>query len=792
MDYKKQLASLTLEEKIGLLSGKDVWNTLDIPRLNINSLRMADGPFGIRRQLDDFDSSGKKGSLPSTCFPAPSLLANSFNRDLMFEIGQAMAKEAIKNNVNILLAPGINIKRNPLAGRNFEYFSEDPYLTGEMALKMVEGLASLKVGAAVKHFALNQQETFRFTNRSIVDEVALHDLYLKAFKKVISQMQPAMVMSSYNKSLNGYIQEDPYFLTTLLRDEWKYQGIVISDWGATDNRVNSLNAGLDIEMPSSSGVNDRAIYNAVKAKALAVELIDKSVIRILQQVEKLKPTEVLFKNESHHELAYKAALESFVLLKNEDQVLPIKIDDDIAIIGELAKNNRIQGGGSSRVNPTYISNIFNRFRKENQNIKYAQGYSIDDQKINQSLVTEASNLAASVTKVILFVGLTDYDENEGIDRKHLRLSDNQLHLIDAITQVNKNIVIVLTGGSVVELPFLNKIKGLILVSLMGQGGARALMDILLGLISPSGKLAETYPIKIEDVLGHDYFPGGNNATYYVESIFVGYRNFNTFDIPVNFPFGFGLSYNTYKISKINFDVKNLKIAFTIKNNGKYRGAEIIQFYHKELERSFKNVPQKLVGFIKVYLNPGEQKEVEYKLDLTELKSFDLNSKKYEIIGNSHLIQVATSSREIIEELTFSYKGIKENSRFNLGKESLNLAGLKKNLKLEHLPPINIEHKRGNFTLNTPLVYLKNTLVGKFIYQAAVKSITDNAGKNIFNDQAMIEGLEFTPLRMMAIMSGGDLSLATADKMIALMNRDYKKFLRLMLNKTIKDPNGKDQ
>ena len=791
MDIKKLLKELTLEEKVGLLSGQDVWNTLAIPRLGISSLRMADGPFGIRRQVDDFDSNGKKGSMPATCFPAPALLANSFNRELMFNVGVAIAKEAIKYKVNVLLAPGINIKRNPLAGRNFEYFSEDPYLTGEMALSMVNGLSSLKVGTAVKHFALNQQETYRYTNRSILDEVALNDIYLKAFKKVITKGQPAMVMSSYNKNVNGYIQDDPNFLTELLRNKWNYKGIVVSDWGAVDNRITALKAGLDLEMPSSSGFNDALVLKAINEKQIDQEIVDQSVTRILNQVEMLKPNEVLFKDEHHHQLAYQAALESFVLLKNESNILPLKIEDDFAIIGELAEKNRIQGGGSSRVNPTYISNIFNRFKKENIAIKYAKGYEIDNQELNQNLINEAVALAKQVKTVILFVGLTDYDENEGIDRKHLRLNNNQLQLIDQVTAVNQNVIMVLTGGSVVELPFLNKIKGLILVSLMGQGGARALMDLILGLESPSGKLAETYPLKLDDVPGKDYFPGGNNASYYVESSYVGYRFYNTFKQAVAFPFGFGLSYNTYKISNLNFDKSMLTFNFEITNNGNYHGAEIIQFYQLETDRLSPHHHQKLVGFIKVFLKPQETKKVSYQLNLDELKSYSLDTKQEEIIGNKHVIQVATSSTSILQSFEVNLEGIKEKKAIILTKETMNEASLKSNLSLTELPPLNINLNKGQFSLNTPLFFLRKTLLGKVLYNAAVKSITDNAGKNIFNDTAMIEGLDYTPLRTMAIMSGGSLSLGTANILLALMNKDFITFFKLLFKKSKLDPNKKD-
>ncbi|MDX9692069.1 MAG: glycoside hydrolase family 3 C-terminal domain-containing protein, partial [Acholeplasmataceae bacterium] len=525
------------KEKIALLDGLDVWHTK--PVLNLPSVLMTDGPHGLRKQNDVKDHLGKSGSIPSTCFPTASLLACSFDKKLIKDVGKHIAIEAKTNNVHMVLGPGINIKRSPLCGRNFEYFSEDPYLTGELAASYVRGIEDEGVGTSVKHFFCNNQEKNRFFVDSIVDERTMHEIYLKAFKRVVDE-NPASIMASYNK-INGFYGTESPIINDVLRKEWGFKGIVVSDWGAISDRVNSLKAGCDLEMPSSVGYHEQILNEQSDQDPVLEQAIEQSYERIASFVKKYgKNHKVTFDQEKHHEFAIKAAAESIVLLKNDD-ILPLQPLEKVCVITGFDEMIRYQGGGSSHINPTKLDQIKDIYQSYSPNIKLTKGFRIDKDVDDQELIDEAIIQAVKSDKVVMILGLTDQMETEGFDRTHLNLPHNQINLLKRIADIHNNLVVVNLGGSVVNLSIENRVKGLIQAYLGGQGVASAIFDILYGKVNPSGRLAETWIDHIDAC--NVQLTEDNHAVYYDESIYIGYRYYSSYNKPVHFPFGYGLSYS---------------------------------------------------------------------------------------------------------------------------------------------------------------------------------------------------------------------------------------------------------
>lgn len=521
------ITRLTLEQKAGLLSGKNAWETLGFERLEIPSLRLSDGPHGLRTVVSN-DMTDQE-AIQATCFPPEATIACSFNRDLAYKMGAAIGEEALKNKVAILLGPGLNIKRSPLGGRNFEYYSEDPYLTGEMGAAFVKGLQSKNVGACVKHFACNSQEDFRFSTDSLVDERALREIYLEGFRKVVTEASPAAIMGAYNKVNGVYACENPVLLRDILRQEWGFKGIVISDWGATNDRVAALKAGLDLEMPSSRGYNDLKVYQAMNRSLIDGIVIDEAVVRLLTVAEKYGANEARpYPEMLHHELAYEIAKDSFVLLKN-DGILPLNARDNFIVVGDLAAHPHIQGGGSSKVSPFYVNNPLYELKKMKERLTYCEGYSSDPTR-KENLIAQAVEAAKNADSIVLFVGLTDESESEGADRFDLALPGDQIDLYNALYRVNKNIIVVLQAGCVVDLSFAEEARAILDVRLLGQAGAKAVAETLLGEANPSGKTTETYPFKLSDVPNYKFYPGGVHHSYFMESIYVGYRYYDSYRV----------------------------------------------------------------------------------------------------------------------------------------------------------------------------------------------------------------------------------------------------------------------
>ncbi|MDW7662329.1 MAG: glycoside hydrolase family 3 C-terminal domain-containing protein [Bacillota bacterium] len=654
LKYGDLISKMTLEEKTSLLSGANFWNTKAIDRLGIPSIMMTDGPHGLRKQGGKADHLGLNKSVPATCFPTAACLANSWDLELMKRVGTSIAEEAKYEGISAVLGPGLNIKRNPLCGRNFEYFSEDPYLAGKMAGALTTGIQSTGVSACLKHFAVNSQEHLRMTIDEVVDERTLRELYLEGFRIAVEEANPDMIMTSYNRVNGTYANENRPLLTDILMVEWKFNGVVVSDWGGNNDRVEALIAGSHLEMPASGGINDQKVAMAVQDGILDENLLDLRVDHLLNLVFKkiLPPESVDYK--AHHNMAVDAAANSMVLLKNEGQILPLKPDKTIGIIGAFAKIPRYQGAGSSLIEPTEISNVLQSIKQSNLKISgYAPGFKRFGGSSNK-LKKQAVELAKKSEIVLLFVGLDEASEAEGVDRNHMRLNENQLEIIRAIREVNSEIVVVLSGGAPIELPFEPEVKGILLMSLAGQGSGEAVVKILIGEVNPSGKLAETYPVTQADVLSSNYYPGLERAALHKEGLYVGYRYFETVNKPVRFPFGFGLSYTSFMYS--DFVIKDKVVQFKLTNTGAKFGKEIVQLYVKPFESKVHRPKIELKRFDKISLQPGESKLVSFILDDRCFEIYSVAAGRWGIPGGKYDICIGSSIQSLPLKWTVEMEG----------------------------------------------------------------------------------------------------------------------------------------
>lgn len=657
MKHQNIISQLTLEEKAGLCSGLDFWHLKNVERLDIPSVMVSDGPHGLRKQQGKGDHLGLNESVESTCFPTAVTTASSWDRDLLRRMGEALGEEALAEQVSVILGPGTNIKRSPLCGRNFEYFSEDPYLAGEMAAAYINGVQSKGVGTSLKHFAANSQETRRDISNSVMDERTLREIYLAPFEKAVRQSQPWTVMAAYNL-LNGvYCAENEKLLDDILRKEWGFEGIVVTDWGAENDRVRGLKAGQNLEMPACDGINDAKLVQAVISGELEESVLDEAVDAILDLIYRAaetlqKNTGATYDRDAHHALARQIARESMVLLKNDDHILPVSAGEKIAVIGAMARSPRYQGAGSSKINPTRLDNAFDSLLEAGMQVIYSPGYFKNTDEPNEGLVSLACQTAERVDKVILFAGLTESYESEGYDRAHMRLPENQENLIRAVAQANPNTVVVLAGGSPVEMPWADEVKGILNSYLGGQAGGSAVVDLLTGRVNPSGKLAETYPMCLEDTPCYGNYPGEGRTALYREGIYVGYRYYDKMQREVRFPFGFGLSYTQFKYSALKLssremdDQKELKVTFKVKNTGDMDGAEIAQVYVSDAESTVYKAPQELKGFVKVFLKAGEEKTVTVVLDRRSFAYYDPDLGDWNVEDGVYHILVAASSRDI--------------------------------------------------------------------------------------------------------------------------------------------------
>ena len=648
MKHPELIQALTLKQKVALLSGRDIWSTYPIPQQNIPAMYLSDGPHGVRKQLGASDHLGLNASQPATCFPTAAGVANSWNPDLAQEIGRTIGKEAACQQVNVLLGPGLNTKRNPLGGRSFEYYSEDPYLSGKMAAALIRGIQENGISACPKHFAANSQELLRMASDSVVDMRALRELYLTNFEIAVKEGHPKSIMSSYNRINGTYANDDAWLLTDVLRKEWGFDGFVVTDWGGSNDHAQAVRAGGNLEMPGTGGDSDREIFAALEAGTLTEDEVDQRVDELLDVVLSTHaatadgPKE--FDVEAHHALARKAAAETAVLLKNEEDILPLAPGTRVAVLGDMALEPRYQGAGSSVVNPTKLDKPIDCLRACDLEITgQAQGYRRDG-KDDQALLDSAVSAAKNADVVLLYLGLPEISESEGMDRQHMRLPANQEKLLYAVAEANPNLVVVLSGGSAVELPWVDQCKGLIHGYLSGQAGAGAMADLLTGAVNPSGKLAEGFPIRYEDTPNHTYFPGRQRTAEYRESIYVGYRYYETVGKAVRFPFGFGLSYTTFAYSDLK--ATQNEVSFTLTNTGKCAGGEIAQVYLSAVNSGIFRPARELKGFAKVFLEPGESRTVTIPLDDKAFRYFNVKTNAWEVEGGEYRVQVGASVQDI--------------------------------------------------------------------------------------------------------------------------------------------------
>ncbi|WP_261302059.1 glycoside hydrolase family 3 C-terminal domain-containing protein [Paenibacillus andongensis] len=658
-NIKQLLAQMTLEEKASLCSGLNFWRTKPIERLGIPSIMMTDGPHGLRKQQGGSgDHLGIGDSVPSTCFPSGAGLAASWDRDLIEKVGIALGEECQAEDVAIILGPALNIKRSPLCGRNFEYFSEDPYLSAEMAASHIRGVQSQGIGTSAKHYAVNNQEHRRMTVDAVVDERTLREIYLAGFEGAVKQSQPWTVMSAYNKVNGEYASEHPYLLNDILREEWGFEGFVVSDWGAVNERVASLAAGLELEMPGNGGFGDNKIVEAVKKGQLSEEQLDLAVERYLTVIFKAvdsKKENASFNPADHHRLARTVAAECMVLLKNEEGILPLRKQGGIAVIGELAKKPRYQGGGSSHIVPTKLDIPYDEMAaiaSDKAEINYSQGYELAKDELDDKLLEEAVRAAKNADVAVVFAGLPDRYESEGYDREHMRLPDNHNRLIEAVAEVQPNIVVVLSNGSPVELPWIGKVKGILEGYLGGQASGGAIADLLFGEANPSGKLAETFPIELRHNPSHLNFPGEGDQVEYREGLFVGYRHYEARGVKPLFAFGHGLSYTTFEYTDITVnknsivDNETVRVSVTVKNTGDQTGKEIVQLYVRDSQSSVTRPEKELKEFQKLKLEPREEKMVTFELDKRAFAYYNVSLRDWHVETGEFEILVGSSSTQI--------------------------------------------------------------------------------------------------------------------------------------------------
>ena len=792
MAIEALLKQLTLEEKASLCSGKNFWNLKSVERLGIPSIMVSDGPHGLRKQMDDSDNIGLNASVPATCFPTAATLASSWDRALLGEIGQALGETCQAEKVSVILGPGINIKRSPLCGRNFEYFSEDPLLAGELAAAMIGGVQSQGIGTSLKHFAVNNQEANRMTIDAFVDSRTLREIYLTGFEIAVKKAKPWTVMCSYNRLNGEFTSEHKGLLTHILKEEWGHEGLVVTDWGATNDRVSGLKAGLELEMPNSGGFTDAQIVFAVKTGLIDVEILNEAVRRILTLIFKsteFAKIDATYDKEAQHTLARRAAAESTVLLKNEGSLLPfVDSRKSIALIGEFAKHPRYQGAGSSLVTTTKLDTAYDAYiERTDLSIPYAQGYDVLDDTPNQAMINEAVALSKTVDFVVLMVGLTDAYESEGFDREHLDLPKSHHALIEAVLKANPNTVVVLNNGSPVLMPWFESAKAVVECYLPGQAGGNALWDVLFGEVNPSGKLAETFPLALEDIAASKYFPMGPKGVEYREALYVGYRYFDKAKQQVRLPFGFGLSYTKFEYSALRLskedmlDSETLEISVDVKNVGYRTGKEIVQLYVRDMESTIFRPEKELKGFEKLELMPGETKTATFVCDKRAFAYYNVHLEDWVVETGTFELLVGTSSKEILSKATIR---VTSTSNFD---ESLNdqRETLQKYYNVtpdwdvtkpdfEALYGKEIVHdpvsRKGNFDRNTTIREIQTTFVGRQLYKIIGKQVDQMFGDVDAKQVAMIIAMiNELPLRNLSMTTGGKVTSKHVDALIEVLN-----------------------
>lgn len=794
LEVQQILNKLTTEQKVSLCSGADFWHTVGYEDL-LPSVLMTDGPHGLRKEIQKSKGVNIMGaSEVSTCFPTAVTLASSWDRQIVRDVALAISNEAHLQGVQTVLGPGTNIKRSPLCGRNFEYFSEDPYLSGELATNYIESMQSNNVGCSLKHFCANNQEYNRFSIDAIVDERTLREIYLPAFEKAVKKAQPYQVMCSYNKLNGTYLADNKRMLTDILREEWGFKGIVVSDWGAVNNRVDGIKAGLDLEMPGSNGINNKFIYKALDDGTLTIDDLDKVVVRLIEyalKCDKDKIENFDYDYKTSHEVAKYASENSAVLLKNEENILPLNKEENIALIGALAKESRYQGAGSSKIIPQNLVSIYDAFVRNNAKFEYADGYTIKDET-DAKLTENALSLAKNADKVVLVLGLTNDFEGEGYDRDHIYLPNNQIELLHNLFKVNQNIVVVLETGAVVSMKkWISEPKAILNMYLGGEAVGEATYDLLYGIANPSGKLAETFPVSLDNYIVSKYFPMGPINVQYRESIFVGYRYYDTAKVDVQFPFGFGLSYTTFDYSNLNVtlgeDGKSATVTFDITNTGTRRGKEVAEVYIKQFDSVIFKADKELKGFEKVDLMPNETKTVTIELDERAFSYYNVNIKDWSIEKGNYQILVGASSRDIKLTYDFSLEGDgvepidyrdSANCYYNIDKVDEIPVNEFAVLYGEEIPD-GTPNKKGQYHLNSTLGEVTDSWFGNLLRRVMLFG-AKIISKGTENETMVLKSLPLMPFRNFVQFSGGMLTHESANGIVKMVNGHFFKGLAQVL------------
>ncbi|MGB7595617.1 MAG: glycoside hydrolase family 3 C-terminal domain-containing protein [Erysipelotrichaceae bacterium] len=780
MDIKEILSKMTLEEKIRLCSGKDFWHIEDYPQFDIPAIMVTDGPHGLRKQTGEGDHLGISESVKATAFPTASLSACSWDIDLLYEMGEALGEECITEQVSVLLGPGVNMKRNPLCGRNFEYFSEDPVLAGELAAAFINGVQSKGIGTSLKHFAANNQELQRMTGSSNIDERALREIYLLPFEIAIRKSQPWTIMCSYNRINGVHSSCNSWLLNDVLRREWGFEGLVMSDWGAGYDHVEDMKAGMDLEMPGNNQAYANDVKQAIETGRMTMEELDANALRVLTLIEKSMPSYHLsaaYDVEKHRLLARKIAANSIVLLKNDPHILPLQPDAQILVIGELADKARYQGSGSSKINPHHVESLLDGLKEAGISYQYQRGYDILDGN-NIQHIPHAIDAIQPDKTVIVFIGLTDDYESEGFDRTSLRLPPAHDKLIDAVALKTQRLIVILAGGSVVEMPWIIEVPCVLNGYLPGEAGGPALCDVLFGKVNPSGKLAETYPLSYDQIPSSETYGKERNQVNYRESIFMGYRYFDSAKQEVLFPFGHGLSYTTFEYSDLALWRRNL--TFNVKNTGDRVGSEIVQFYVSNRSEASYFPKKELKGFKKVTLQPGEEKEISIILQDRDIQYYSPQMKRYVFTDGRHDFLIGSSSRDIRLKLACDFEGELE-IPLDTGWEKTWYGKLEgkptdQDFELIYGKTIPKDQKvlRGDFTLEHSIYDMRDTFAGQMMALISKRMLIKTGGfkkeeidTNHF--RMMLSFVMTTPLRATMLMSQGALSEGMANAVVSMAN-----------------------
>ncbi len=786
MKHPELLSQMTLEEKTSLCSGLDFWHLNSVDRLGLKSIMVSDGPHGLRKHNDKKEKTDIMGSVPAVCFPTASATAASWDEELVYRMGEALGEECLAEQVSVLLGPGNNIKRSPLCGRNFEYFSEDPYLGGKMAASFIRGVQSKGIGTSLKHFAANNQETRRMTIDTVADERTLREIYLASFEIAVKEGKPWTVMNAYNKLLGTYCAENEWLLGKVLREEWGFDGVVVTDWGAENEIEKGIRAGQNLEMPSSNGLGSKRLYDAVVSGELSEEELDRRVDEIIDLI--MKSEEALgnytYSMEEHHELAKEVALGSMVLLKNEDNILPLNKSKRIALIGEMAVSPRYQGAGSSQINAPHIDDAFSVMLSKGYPFVYAKGYDKTKSATDLTLLREAVAVAKECDAAVIFCGLTEEYESEGFDRDHMSIPLSHRDLIKAVSKANPNTVVVLAGGSPVEMPWITSVKALLNSYLGGEAGAAAAVELLYGECNPSGKLAETYPLKLSDTPCFNSYIGSKKSVEYRESIYVGYRYYDTAKKDVLFPFGFGLSYTEFSYSALKLSKKKMKdtdtleVSFRVKNTGTVFGAETVQLYVNDKESTVFRPEKELKAFTKVFLAPGEETTVRLTLGKRAFAYYNVNIHDWHIETGDFNILIGASSRDIRLTGTVNIAStagdvavpdLKNELPCYYSADVQNVSDEAFEKLLGYEIPYKNTPEFSEITVNSALEDAAGTKAGRLINDMLVKTFKTISKGNLSQEKMMTAMALQIPIRCFISMSMGVFTPEMADGLCTILN-----------------------